>query len=113
MNNFPFLAAYLMSDSSDSSSSSSSSSESDSSDSSSDSDASEEEEDMQYYDMMEADLEKEPEDYHAEPGRPRTLEEGMAKFTDPNFKHFTRFTKDELRAFLPQIRCPQYIKTAG
>lgn len=45
MNNFPFLAAYLMSDSSDSSSSSSSS-ESDSSDSSSDSDASEEEEDM-------------------------------------------------------------------
>ena len=48
-------------------------------------------------------LEHEPEPYHAEPGRPRTLEEGMARFTEDNFYHFTRFSKDQIRYLVPKI----------
>eukprot|EP00624_Nannochloropsis_granulata_P002798 evm.model.NODE_24202_length_12110_cov_30.267382.1 len=46
-------------------------------------------------DGLQHELAHEPEPYHAEPGRPRTLEEGMAKFTEDNFFHFTRFSKEQ------------------
>ena len=75
MNMFPFVMAYVMDSSSDSDSSTSSSSDSDSDD------------DEWYLDAMMNVVEQElmhemahePEPYHAEPGRPRTLEEGMAE----------------------------------
>jgi hypothetical protein len=72
--------------------------------------------DVMMYDLEEElleELEHEPEPYHAEPGRPRTLEEGMAKFTEDNFYHFTRFSKNQIRYLLPKIGCPHTIKTAG
>ena len=109
MNMFPFVMAYGMDSSSDSDSSTSSSSDSDNDD------------DDWYLDAMMYVVEEElmhelahePEPYHAEPGRPRTLEEGMAKFTPDNFYHFTRFSKEQIRYLLPKIGCPQTIKTAG
>jgi hypothetical protein len=102
MNIFPFIAAFVLLDSSsDSDSSTSSSSDSDSDD------------DEWYLDAMmhvveqellgELEQEHEPEPYNAEPGRPRTLEDGIARLTEDNVYHFTRFSKDQIRYPLPKI----------
>jgi hypothetical protein len=107
MNIFPFVADFVLASSSDSDSGSSNSSDSDDDDMFLD---------AMMYDLEEElreELEHEPEPYHAEPGRPRTLEEGMARFSPDNFYHFTRFSEEQIRYLLPKIGCPQTIKTAG
>ena len=52
-------------------------------------------------DEVEAELQEEldqvPEIYRAEPGRPRTLEEGMARFSSYDFPYYTRFSKEQIR----------------